>query len=80
MRKYAAALLISMAFVSPVMAQTAPPPRQNPICEIGRTTDPAAQRMVPGNEYPRPGKLLDLRRVVIQIVLRLAGCRVVATK
>jgi len=73
MRKYAAALLISMAFVSPVMAQTAPPPRQNPICEIGRTTAPA-QRVVPGNEYPKPGKVLDLRRVVIQIVLRLAGC------
>jgi len=70
---FAAALLISMAFVTPAMAQMVP--REPSICDLGRPTAPAAQRVVPGNEYAKPGRVLDLRRVVIEVVLRLAGCR-----
>ncbi|MET0482227.1 MAG: hypothetical protein ABWZ27_04835 [Aestuariivirgaceae bacterium] len=78
MRTLAAALLISMAFMTPAMAQMSEP-KPNPICEIFRPTKAAALR-VPGNEYAQPGRVLDLRRVVVEIVLRLAGCRKVAAR
>ena len=79
MRTLAAELLISMAFMTPAMAQMSEP-KPNPICEIFRPTKAAAERVVPGNEYAQPGRVLDLRRVVVEIVLRLAGCRKVAAK
>jgi len=73
MRTYAAALLISMAFISPAMAITAEPrPRPNPICELGRPTPNT--KALPGNEFTRPGQVLSLRGLIIRIVLHLAGC------
>ena len=79
MRTYVAAVLISMAFISPAMAISSSPimdSRQPSICDIGRPT--TATRALPGNEIVRPGTGTDFRHIVIRIVLRVLGCRVSA--
>src|SRR6476620_6491562 len=69
MRTYVAAVLISMALISPAMALSSSPimsPRPT-ICDIGRPT--TANRALPGNEIVRPGTRIDFRQIVIRIVL-----------
>ena len=77
MRTYVAAMLISMAFITPAMAATARPPimdpRQPSICQIVRPApETRAAALLPGNEVARPR--IDLRQILVSIILRVL-CR-----
>jgi hypothetical protein len=73
--KYVAAVLISMAFISPAMALTARPVPE-PRCQLLRSS-PEPQRALPANEVAQrigiPGER-NFARIAVNLLLRVLGC------
>jgi hypothetical protein len=74
--KYVAAVLISMAFVSPAMALTARPAPESRCLLFRASAEP--QRALPANEVTAqrigmPGER-NFARIAVSILLRVLGC------